>query len=56
MVIIEFNNEDRAYTNVERAKEISVLMVKAGESRNSHKCQTKAKEQKGSFQTSVIAS
>lgn len=44
MGIIGFNNEDRVYTNVERAGEASVL-IKAGESRNRHKCQTEAKEQ-----------
>lgn len=45
MGIIGFNNEDRVHTNVERAGEASVLMIKAGESRNRHKCQTEAKEQ-----------
>ena len=45
MGIIGFYHEDRVYTNVERAGEASVLMIKAGESRNRHKCQTEAKEQ-----------
>lgn len=46
MGIIGFDNKDRAYdTNVERAGGIPVLMTKAGQSRNNHRCLTEAKEQ-----------
>lgn len=39
-----FNNEDRAYTNMERATGLSIWMADAKESRKSHKYQTEAKE------------
>lgn len=45
MGTIGFDNEDRAYdTNVERAGGVSVLMTKAGQSRNNNRCLTEAKE------------
>lgn len=39
-----FNNEDRTYTNVERAGGVSIWRAEARESGKSHICQTEAKE------------
>lgn len=39
-----FNDEDSAYTNVERIGGVTMWMSEARESGNSHKCCTQAKE------------